>query len=168
MADSSVVKNLNNGSIAVEDGTGSPITVTVKFDNGDFSISGLKKKLQETVAYQSRGVLNSVRHTALTFPTFSFTCQMSEFTSATATNIADAILQNGAFAAGVSTLGTNADVYTLKVTITEEGTDFGDSADHTFALDDCELSIDYSEGDPNTFSISGTCYGAITGDLAVG
>jgi len=168
MADSSVVKNLNDGSLIISDGTGSPIAVTVKFTSGDFSISGLKKALKETVAYQSRGVLNTVRHTARTFPTFSFTCQMAEFTSATATSVSDAILQNGAFSSAVSTLGANADVYTLLLAITEEGTDFGDSADPTFSLDDCECSIDFGEGDPNTFSISGTVYGAVTGDLACG
>ena len=138
----------------------------MKFDNADFSVEGLKFKLRETTAYQHRGVLSSVRHTTRTFPTGTFTCSMAEFTAASAVSVSDAVLKNGSFASAVSTLGSNADVYTLDVTITEEGTNFGDSADHTFTLEDCELSLSYSQGDPNTFSLSFTCYGAITGDLA--
>jgi hypothetical protein len=76
-------------------------------------------------------------------------------------------LKNGAFASAVSTLGSSADVYTLDVVITVEGTNFGDSADATFTMEDCHLQVSWSDGDPATFSISGTCYGAITGDLAV-
>ena len=167
MAASSVVKNLCDGTITLKDGTGTPITVTVRFDNADFTVSGLKAKLRETVAYQHRGVLSSVRHTARTFPQFSFSCSMSEFTAATAVSVSDAVLKNGAFAAAISTLGANADVYCLDLVVTEERTNFGDSADHTFTLEDCELELTYTEGDPNGFSLSGTCYGAITGDLAV-
>lgn len=167
MADSTFIKNLNNGTLTIQDGTGSPIDVIVPFDNGDFSISGLSQKLNEVVAYESRGTLNTVRHTSRTYPTFSFTTQMAKFTSATDTSVSDAILQNGAFASAVSTLSANADVYTLFLTFDVEGTDFGDSGDHQLTLDDCHCTIDFSEGDPNSFSISGTVYGTIGGDLAV-
>jgi hypothetical protein len=167
MPASTTVKNWRDGSLIVEDGTGTPIDVTVKFENGDFSISGLSDSLHEVVAYQSRGELSSIRRTARTFPTFSFTAQMSEFTSATDNSLADAIMKNGAFASAVSTLGASADVYTVKLTFRVEGTNFGDSADHSFTLDDCKCTIDFAEGDPNTFSVSGTVYGAIGGDLAI-
>ena len=167
MAASNVVKNMCDGTITLKDGAGTPISVTVKFDNADFTISGLKAKLRETVAYQHRGVLSSVRHTARTFPQFSFSCSMSEFTAATAVSVSDAVLKNGSFSSAISTLGANADVYTLDLTIAEEGTNFGDSADHTFTIEDCELELTYTEGDPNGFSLSGICYGLITGDLAV-
>jgi hypothetical protein len=167
MASSTVVKNFSDGSITIKDGTGTPISLSLRFDNGDFSISGLKKTLKETTAYQHRGVLSSVRHTTRTFPTFSFTGSVSELTSASANNLADAVLRNGAFASAVSTLGSSADVYTLDVTFTIEGTNFGDSADATFTLEDCELSLDFSDGDPMTFSVSGTVFGSVTGDLAI-
>lgn len=167
MATSSVVKNMADGTIVLKDGSAVPLSCTVRFDNADFSVDGLKAKLRETNAYQHRGVLSSVRHTTRTFPTFTLSCSMSNFTSAAADTVSDVILKNGAFNAAVSTLGTNADVYTVDVVITEEGTNFGDAADHVFTLEDCELSLSYAEGDPNTFSISGTCYGAVTGDLAI-
>jgi hypothetical protein len=158
---------MSDGTITIKDGTGTPLSCTIRFDNGDFSIDGLKAKLRETNPYQHRGVLSSVRHTTRTFPTGTFTCSMSEFTSAAANSVSDAVLKNGAFAAAVSTLGANADVYTLDIQITEEGTNFGDAADHTFTLEDCEISMAYNQGDPNTFSLSFTVYGAVAGDLAI-
>ena len=33
---------------------------------------------------------------------------------------------------------------------------------NTITLDDVVLSVDFSEGDPNSFSLSGTVYGSIT------
>lgn len=167
MASSTVVKNFCDGSIVLKDGTGSPIDVTIRFDNADFSIDRLQEDLREVIAYQHRGVLSSVRHGQRFFPAFSFTCAMSEFTSASDNNAADAVLKNGAFASGVSTLGSSADVYTLDITIAVEGSNYGDSGDHTFTLEDCHCQIGWSDGDPATFSVSGTVFGAITGDLAV-
>lgn len=166
MAASTTVKNFCDGIVKFKDGTGTPIECTVKFDNANLSVSGLKYKLRNTTVYQHRGVKSSVRHTDRTFPTFTLTCSMSEFTSATANSVPDALLKNGAFASAVSTEGGNADVYQLDVVISEEGTNFGDSADHTFTLEDCECQLDYAQGDPNTFTVTGTCYGAVIGDLA--
>lgn len=167
MGSSSFVKNNMDGSLVISDATGTPITLTVPFEQGNFTLSGMKKALRETVAYQSRGVLSTVRHTGRTFPTGSFSAMMTSFTSASANSLSDAILKNGAFASAVSTLGANADVYTLKLTFAVEGSNFGDSGDHSFVLNDCECSIDFAEGDPNVFTVSFTCYGTVTGDLAV-
>jgi hypothetical protein len=86
----------------------------------------------------------------------------SENTSASANNIQDAILKKGAFSAAVSTYAASADVYTLDLVFTIEGSDFGDSGDHTRTYEDVECSIAFSEGEPNTFTVSGTVYGAIT------
>lgn len=162
MALSSVVKNFRNGTIRIYDATGTPLDVTVEYEAGNFSISGLKKKLNETVTYLDRGELGSVRHTNRTFPTFSFTAHMTEFSDATNETLMDLILRTGSFAAAVSTLGANADVYTLNLSLTVEGTDFGDASDHVLTLTNCELSIDFAEGDPNTFTINGTVYGTVT------
>lgn len=168
MAASNTIKNsYGAGSIVISDGTGSPLTVTVDFDQGDFSISGLKDKLKDTTTYQSRGTLHAVRHTARTFPTISFTAMMSEFKDASGGTAIDMILGQAPFAARISTLGANADVTAFSVAFTIEGTDFGDGADHTVSFDDVEISVDFSESDPNTFSFSGTVYGAITGDMAI-
>ena len=158
-----VTKNLNDGSITLKDGTGTPISVTATFDAGTFTVSGLKRILQETVAYETRGVLNSLRYTSRVYPTGSFTLHLTDFTGAGSGDVVDAIMKAGDFASAVST--RSGEVYTLDITFTVEGTDHSDGADHDFTLEDCECSIDVAEGDPSTITVNFTCYGAVTGDI---
>lgn len=162
MAVSSVVKNFRDGTILIEDATATPLAVTVQFEGGDFSITGLNQSNTEATTYLDRGDLGSVRKTSRTFPTFSFSAHMTDLSDATDKLLYDAVNKTGAFSAAVSTGGTASDVYMLKVTLTIEGTNFGDSADHVMVLNNCHLSIDFAEGDPNSFSLNGTVYGAIT------
>ena len=42
MAISSVVKNFRDGTLLFEDGTGTPLALTVQYDEGNFSLSGLQ------------------------------------------------------------------------------------------------------------------------------
>ena len=162
MAVSSVVKNFRDGTILIEDGTGTPLAVTVQYEAGDFSITGLNQSNTEATTYLDRGELGSVRKTSRTFPTFSFSAHMTDLSDATDKLLYDAVNKTGAFSAAVSTGGTASDVYMLKVTLTIEGSNFGDSADHVMIMNNCHLSLDFSEGDPNSFSLNGTIYGAIT------
>jgi hypothetical protein len=162
MAISSVVKNFTSGTITLSDDTGSPITLTVQYEAGDFALSGVMQGQKEVAMYLDRGAFGSLRKTNFTPATFSFTAHMTEISDATNTNLMDAVSKTGAFASGVSTLGTAADVvWALDVLWTIEGTDAGDASDHTVSLSDCHLKIDAKEGDPNSFSITGTVYGAI-------
>ena len=162
MAISSVVKNFRDGTILIEDGTGTPLAVTVQFEAGDFSLSGLNQGNVEATTYLDRGELGSVRKTSRTFPTFTFSAHMTDLSDATDKLIWDAVNKTGAFASAVSTGGTASDVYMLKVTLTIEGTNFGDAADHVIIMNNCHLAIDFAEGDPNSFTLNGTVYGAIT------
>jgi hypothetical protein len=161
---STVVKHFTDGTFTITDGAA--LSLVVRFCVGDFSISGLKAKLRETAAYQARGVLTSVRHGARTFPTFTFTAQMAEFTDATSISTPDAILKNGAWSSAQSTRGVKEEVHMVNFKVTEDGVTFGDAADPEFELEDCELELSYAQGEPNTFSVTGTMYGAVTGDLA--
>jgi len=162
MAISTVGKNFRDGVILIEDGTGTPLAVTVIYENGDFSGSGFMETQTDVTAYLDRGSKYSLRKTNQNFPTFTFTAHMTDISDATDKLLWDIVNKTNAFSAAVSTDGAAADVYTLNVTLTIEGTDYGDSADHTIVLADCHLTIDVSEGDPNAFSVSGTVYGAVT------
>ena len=139
---SSVVKNFRDGTILIEDGTTpTPISVTVQYEAGDFSISGLNESNTEVTTYLDRGELGSVRKTSRTFPTFSFSAHMTDLSDATQKTL----------------------WYGLKVTLTIEGTNFGDlPADHILVMTGCHMSIDFAEGDPNSFTLNGTVYGTIT------
>ena len=158
---SSVVKNFRDGTITLSDATTpTPLSVTVQYEAGDFSITGLSQGNTEVTTYLDRGDLGSVRLTSRTFPTFSFTAHMTDLSDATNKTLWDAVNKTGAFAAAVSGI-TSSDVYGLKVLLSVEGTNFGDPTDHSLELNGCHLTIDFSEGDPNSFSLNGTVYGTI-------
>jgi hypothetical protein len=163
MSLSAIVKNFRSGTITLADATGTPISMTVAYEAGDFKLSGVAQGQMEVAMYLDRGDFGSLRKTNFTPCTFSFTAHMTEISDATNKNLMDVVSKTGAWSSGVSTLGTATDVvWTVDVTWTVEGTDAGDSTDHVVALTKCHCKIDASEGDPNSFSISGTCYGAIT------
>lgn len=162
MALSTVIKNFRDGTITLKDGTGTPLDVIVQFEDGDFNIAGLNQGNYEVTPYLDRGEFSSLRKTNRKFPAFSFTAKMTELSDATNENLLDMVMKSGAFAAAVSTLGASADVFTLDVVLAVEGSNYGDASDHTLTMEDCHLSIDFSEGDPNKFTVNGTVYGTIT------
>ena len=161
MAASTVIKNFRDGTLIFADNTTpTPLSVTVTLEGGDFSLTGLNQLNTEATTYLDRGELGSVRLTSRSFPSFSVSCHMADLSDATDKLIFDAINKTGAFSAALSTI-PGSDVYGLKITLTIEGTNFGDTSDHVIIMNGCHCTIDFSEGDPNTFSISGTVYGAI-------
>jgi hypothetical protein len=158
----SIVKNFRDGAIILKDGTGTPIAVTIEFESGDFSISGLSANANtEVTTYLDRGSLGSVRLTSQSFPTWSFTCHMVEFSDAVTKTVWDAVNKTGTFAAAISTI-TNSDVYGLDCVINIEGTTLGEATDHTLTLVGNRITLDFAEGDPNSFTINGTMYGSMT------
>jgi len=158
----SIVKNFRDGQIILKDGTGTPIAVTIEFESGDFSISGLSANSNtEVTTYLDRGSLGSVRLTSQSFPTWSFTAHMVEFSDAVTKTLWDAVNKTGTFAAAVSTI-TNSDVYGLDCVINIEGTTLGEATDHTLTLVGNRITLDFAEGDPNSFTINGTCFGSIS------
>jgi len=161
---STIVKNFRDGTIKIQDNTGTPIAITVAYEEGNFSISGLQQDLTEVAAYMDRGSLSNLRKTNQVFPTFTFSAYMTHFTSggSGAISILEFIKQQDGGSSLTSQSASKGDVMTFEVQIKVEGTDFGDTSDHQITLQECVLSVDYSEGDPSSFSVSGTCYGAVT------
>lgn len=157
---SSKPKNHRDGTITLSDGSGSPITLTVQYEAGDFSIDNVMQSQTEVETYLDRGSFHNVRKTNFAPATFTFTATMTDLSDATNQCLWDAVNKKGAFASGVSRGDT--DVWLLLVGLTIEGTDFGDAADHTLTLDKCHMTIAFAEGSPNTFTINGTVYGDIT------
>jgi hypothetical protein len=162
MAQSTTIKNFRDGTLTFTDNTGTPLSMSIVYEAGDFSIDNLNEGLVETTAYLDRGEFATLRKTNRVFPSFSFTAHMTDLSDATDKLLYDLARKTGAWASAVSTLGANADAMTYKLTFTVEGTNFGDSADHTMVLNDCRITLSFSEGDPNSFSVSGIVYGAIT------
>jgi len=161
---STIVKNFRDGTIKIQDNTGTPIAITVAYEEGNFSISGLQQDLTEVAAYMDRGSLSNLRKTNQVFPTFTFSAYMTHFTSggSGAISILEFIKQQDGGSSLTSQSASKGDVMTFEVQIKVEGTDFGDTSDHQITLQECVLSVDYSEGDPSSFSVSGTCYGVVS------
>jgi hypothetical protein len=162
MAASTVIKNFRDGTLVFADNTGSPLTLPIVYEAGDFSIDNLNEGLVETTAYLDRGEFATLRKTNRVFPSFSFSAHMTDLSDNSDKLLYDLARKTGTFSAAVSTLGANADAMTYKLTFTVEGTNFGDSADHTMILNDCRITLSFSEGDPNSFSVAGIVYGTIT------
>ena len=160
MAASTIVKNLTDGQLTLKDGTGSPVTLVVGFDMGDFTVSGLAQSLHEVAAYESRGTFKSARRTTRRYPSGSFSLMLTDITDGTDQTVIDFLLKQGSYAANVSTLA--GDVYCVDLQLDVEGTDLGDSADHQIALSKCHCVVDVAEGDPDTITVNYTCYGSVT------
>ncbi len=162
MAISAVAKNFRDGTLTLEDATGSPITCVVQYENGDFSLANLKQGGKEINKYEDRGDFFSARKTTTAYPSFSFTAIFTDLSDGTEKTLVDACLKQGAYAAGVSTLGANADVWALTATFVVAGTSLGDTANHTIVLNNCVFTdVSISEGDPDSFSISGEVLGSV-------
>jgi hypothetical protein len=156
-----VVKNFRDGTLVISDATTpTPITLTVQYEAGDFSISGSNEGNTEVTTYLDRGELGTLRKTNRLFPTGSFTAHFTDIRSAEKTLWALATW-SGPFAVGVQSIA-GSDVKTYKTLVwTVEGTNFGD-ADHVLTLNDVRIdSVDVSEGDPNSYTINFTVYGAV-------
>jgi hypothetical protein len=159
---SSVVKNFRDGTLVISDATTpTPITLTVQYESGDFSLSGANEGNTEVTTYLDRGDLGSLRKTNRTFPSGSFTAHFTDIRSTEKTLWALATW-SGPFATALSSL-TTSDAKTYKTLVwTVEGTNFGDAADHILTLGDVRIdSVDVAEGDPNSYTINFTCYGTV-------
>lgn len=159
MAASTIIKHFTDGSLTVKDGTGTPVTLAIPFTMGDFTISGLNQARRATNVYETRGTLVGLRKGAKAFPTGSFSCMIADYSDATDRTVLDFLLKQNSYSANISTTTALGDVYTVDLVFTVEGTDLADAADHVITLEDCDCSLDISEGEPNSLSVSFTVYG---------
>lgn len=169
MALSTYIKNFTHGTIVLFGGaTPTPLTLTLACDNGDISLTGLVRGMHEVIKYERRGLLKSLARGNRIYPSGGMTIMMAQFTDSGAGTVSDFLTSKtgSAYAARVGTTGAYPKPDTVDIGITIEGTDFGDDFDHAFIMEDCRVSIDFAEGDPDQFSLSWEVLGDITGDLA--
>jgi len=162
MAYSNIPKTKRDGKIELIDGTGSPVTLEVAFEDGNFSFSQ-PQQFSELVV-MDRGSFATIRKQDEQAITGSFSFHFREFTSSDVGSVRDFINQSGAYAGNISTgdAGTPfVEHYCIDIRYTAEGTDFGDSGDHIVGLSKCVCSLDFAEGDPSAFTLNFTCYGGV-------
>lgn len=158
MAESTVVKNFRDGTITIGDGTR---TYTIAYEAGDLSLT--PPRYDVSIVYD-RGEIAGLRHTNMQPGEFSFTMHLRSLSDAGSGNytILDVLEDTGASTAWTTTGGTGFEARTYTLTWTIEGTDLGDSADHTLVATKCRFLWDAAEGDPNSLNISGSIYGTVT------
>ncbi|MCK5643872.1 MAG: hypothetical protein KAJ19_23955 [Gammaproteobacteria bacterium] len=165
MALNTIAFNDTMGKLTLIDGTSpTPVELVLLFDNGDFSITGIKKVLRETEKYERRGQLQSVGLGSRIYPSGSFSCMVMHLTTSDAGIAKDFFMQDGAYTANTYTAGGNDCVYTTDIKFELDGTKIGIPAE-TFTLHDCDVTIDMSEGRPNAFSFSFEVLGEVSGSI---
>ena len=159
MSYSQIIKTKADGTILIEDGTGTPLTLTVAYETGDFNISIPGPTVSNFLDRSRFGSSPSLRYGDDQPVTFSFTANLRDIADASYITLESIITNSGIFASTwVSRGGANAEVKTVRVTFTIEGTTHGDSADHTIVMDHCVLTGSLQEGDPDSVSINGTAF----------
>lgn len=144
-----------DGTLLIEDATGTPIALTVQYEDGDWQIDGFQESNMAVVSFKDRGVFYAHRKSEEEEVTFSFSAHATDWFDGTEKTIVDAFCKTGAFSSGVSQLGANADVWAVKVTFTAEQTNYGGGADGTIVLTNCIAKVAFAEGTPGKFTVSG-------------
>ncbi len=157
MALSTVPFMPKDGTLTIEDATGSPITLTVAYEDGDFQASGWIEDHWEITEFRDRGEIYELRKSQEVPIEFSFSAHATDLADGTEKTLLDVVMKTGAFASGVSTWGASAEVWTVKVTFAADASSFG-GASSTIAMTYCHLTGAFAEGEPGKFSITGRAF----------
>ena len=169
MAASTVRKTKRDTTITLTDGAGSPNTLALTLDRGDLSASIPGPNI---VRDDPRGVIGAtpaLRKGNDRPMSVSFTARVADFSDGTDEILTDWALKDDFGAGWTSTLDAsgNAEVLAIHVDVGVEGTDHGDSADHSFRLPHCTGEWELSEGaDFWELSFSGTSHSVRPSALA--
>ena len=163
MAESTVVKVRRDGQIQFLDGSGSPKAYTVAYENGNVSFDGGAKA--DRIVIRDRGVITGSRRGDNPIITITFDVHMRSLTTSAGTDLTICdVMDNSGNVASIPWAKASAahDEWNLNLKLTIEGTDHADAADHTATFAACVFSWSFSEGDPNTISVTAECMGSYT------
>jgi hypothetical protein len=164
VAVSSQVKNFLAAVVRFSDGTGTPVTLVLDLDQGNYALSGLMAKLNELVKFESRGKFKGLGRGNRAYPQFSLGAWVANLigsaTSGTGTPL-EFVFGKGAYSANLSTLGASREI-TIDIRLTIEGTAHGDAAAETIDLEDVVITLDFQEGpEGNVINMQGEVCGAV-------
>lgn len=148
-----------DGTLVITDNAGTPLSLTVQYEDGDFSIDNMQEDQWEVQTFLDRGTPYSVRRTEKSPLSFSFSAHaVALLGDGTTAGLADVVLKKGVWASASSKLPTaNGDAYLVQVAWTGERSDFGASADAGLTLKYCRLKMSFAEGVPGKINITGEC-----------
>lgn len=158
MAESTIVKTKRDGTLTFTD-LAAASSYIVAFEAGDLSITIAGRTVN---LFLDRGIMSdppAIRYGDDQPMSGTFTAQFRDATDAAAETLLDILTQGGHVGSTwVSTGGANAEVFTVDLTWTIEGTDHGDAADHTIVLKHCYMTGSVADGDPAIISITFSSY----------
>ena len=160
MAASTVVKVRRDGKIRLQDGAGSPVTLEIDYEDGNFSADLLGADA-DRIVIRDRGSIVGLRSGDDQVGSLSFSVHMREFSNQGAATLIDFCNGTAAGSALTSTGGSGFTPFLCTVMMDIEGTDHGDNADGACIFNKVLLTADFSEGDPNVINVSGEVYGVI-------
>lgn len=156
---STTPKVRRDGTVLIE-GDGSVGAHTVDYENGDTAF-GLEKESRTVV--RDRGTIVAVRKNDDPVYIVTFSVHQREFTNGSNAVILDVAQFTGAWSGQGSTTDVVSDFNMVSITLTEEGTDHGDSVDGTIKFLGCILiCTGFSEADPNQLAFTAECYGGFS------
>ena len=159
MAESTSVAVRRDGTIYIKDGTTpTPNAYVVAYENGDFSYTEEKS---DRVVIRDRGTIVGLRRADDPVISFSFTVHFRELTNATSDSLIDFIMKTGNCASYVSTGGDGYEQFLVDIDFDVDKTVVGDTLGQRATLSKCLLTYQVSEGDPDSISLTGECYGGI-------
>lgn len=164
MAYSTVPKVRRDGQITLKDGTGSPVSLIVSYEEGNLSIDNLNDLRDQTVI-RDRGEISAVRKGDQQPLSGTFSFYFRAFTDAEVGGVRDFITQSNAYSGNISTGSTGSpyvEHYAVDIEYLVEGSDFPEATDHVATLSKCVCNLSLAEGDPTSYSLSFTCYGGIS------
>lgn len=155
MAESTAVAVRRDGTITLKDGGGN--SYDIAYENGDFSYTEEKA---DRIVIRDRGVIVGLRAGDDPVLSFSFTCHLRELTSAADPTTLDFIMDTGSFSGNTSVGGAGYEQYLIDIDFQIATTAAGGITDKA-TLSKCLLTYQISEGDPDSISLTGECYGGI-------
>ena len=163
MAFSTLPKTRRDGVITLKDGTGTPITLEIAYEEGNLTFD--TPKAAQTVI-RDRGAITTVRKgDDEPAASGSFSAFFRQFTDgAEAGSILDFINNTGNYHTNNSTGATGVpfvEFYCIDIEYQGDATALGDDAATTATLSKCVCTASFTEGDPSSFTINFTSYGAI-------
>ena len=164
MAYSTLPKTRRDGVITLKDGTGTPVTLEVAYEEGNLTFD--TPKAAQTVI-RDRGTISTVRK-GDDEPTASgsFSAFFRQFTDGSeAGSILDFINQTGNYSSNISTGSSGTpfvEFYCIDIVYECDAQSLGDDAATSATLTKCVCTASFTEGDPSSFTLNFTSYGALT------
>jgi len=155
MAESTTVKVPRDGTLVLKDNGGTN-TYTVAFENGDVSFG---REKAERIIIRDRGTIVGSRKGDDPVITVTFTVHMRMFTTSAGSDLTLVdFLDRTGNAAAFTKVGAEHEEYNIDIQFTvEDGT-----TDQVVTFSKCICTWQFSEGSPDSISVSAECMGGYT------